>query len=93
MAVSTKLNIEKRDNSKNPRQLRAEGLLTGTVYGKGIESVSVQLNERDFVNTYKKAADATFSIELDGKTYDVVVAQLQKNYGTNDIFNVEFKIV
>ena len=93
MTTAVKLNIEKRDDSKNPRQLRAEGLLTGTIYGKGLESVSVQMNERDFINTYKKDVNANFEISVDGKNYTVVVAKLQKNYRTNENLNVEFKVI
>ena len=87
------LNIQKRNEEKNPRQLRAEGFLTGTVYGKGLDSLSVQMNEREFINTYKKDNSATFKFELEGKEYNVVVANLQKNYRTNENLNVEFKMV
>ena len=94
MAVAVKLNIQKRDTSKNPRQLRAEGFITGTVYGKGIESISVQLNAADFVNTYKKAAeDATFEVSVDGKNYTVRIAKIQKDYSVNEILNIEFAVV
>lgn len=87
------LNIQKRNEEKNPRQLRAEGFLTGTVYGKGLDSLSVQMNEREFINIYKKDNAATFKFELDGKEFNVVVANIQKNYRTNENLNVEFKVV
>ena len=87
------LNIEKRNEEKNPRQLRAEGFLPATIYGKGVESISVQLNERDFINTYKKDNSATFQVSVDNKEYNVQVVTVQKNYRTNENLNVEFKIV
>lgn len=87
------LNIEKRNEEKNPRQLRADGFLPATIYGKGVESISVQLNERDFINTYKKDNSATFQVSVDDKEYNVQVVTVQKNYGTNENLNVEFKIV
>ena len=93
MTTTVKLNIEKRNEEKNPRELRAEGFLTGTIYGKGIESVSVQMNERDFINTYKKVNDATFEVTVDKKDYKVQVVKLQKNYRTSENLNVEFKVV
>lgn len=93
MTAAVKLNIAKRDESKNPRQLRAEGLIPGTVYGKGLESVSVQTNERDFVNTYKKNEGANFEIDLDGKKYTVKVGNIQKNYRTNENLNIEFVVL
>ncbi len=93
MTTAIKLNIEKRNEEKNPRELRSEGLLTGTVYGKGMESVSIQMNEREFVNIYKNNKDATFEFEVGGKKYSAVVVTVQKNYRTNDNLNVEFKVV
>ena len=93
MAEAVKLNIEKRDDSKNPRQLRAEGLIPGTVYGKGLDSISVQANEREFGNTYKKNAGANFEIDLDGKKYTVKVGNIQKNYRTNENLNIEFVVL
>ena len=93
MAVAVKLDIQKRDTSKNPRQLRTEGFITGTVYGKGIESVSVQLNASDFVNIYKKSADSNFEVSVDGKKYTVRIAKMQKDYSSNEILNIEFAVV
>lgn len=93
MTVAVKLNIQKRDTSKNPRQLRAEGFITGTVYGKGIESISVQLDASEFVNTYKKSADSNFEATVDGKKYTLRIAEIQKNYGANEILNIEFAVV
>lgn len=93
MAETIQLNIEKRNMDKNPRELRKEGILTGTVYGKGMESVSVQLNEREFINIYKNNQEATYEISVDGKKYSTNIANLQKNYATNDNLNVEFKVI
>ena len=93
MAVAVKLDIQKRDTSKNPRQLRAEGFATGTIYGKGIESISVQFNSSDFSNIYKKSADSNFEVSVDGKNYTVRIAKIQKNYRLNEILNIEFAVV
>ena len=38
-----KINADVREADKNPRQLRAAGLLPATVYGKGMESKSIQM--------------------------------------------------
>ena len=59
MAIT--IEAQKRDESKNPRQLRTEGVLPATIYGKGKDSVSIQLDKRTFVNTYKNNQDAVYS--------------------------------
>ena len=47
MAIT--IEAQKRDESKNPRQLRAAGFLPATVYGKGKDSVSIQLDKRNYM--------------------------------------------
>ena len=91
MAVSIK--AEKRDENKNPRQVRAEGNLPATVYGKGQESVSVQINAKEFLTEYKKDKDATFELKVDKKSFNVKVQNVQTNYRTDEKLNVQFVLV
>ncbi len=93
MTEVIKMSVETRSEDKNPRQLRAEGLLPATVYGKGMESVSIQLNSKDFVQAYKKNKEATFELTVGKKSYKTVAQSVQKNYATNETQNVEFKLV
>lgn len=85
--------VETKDANLNPRQLRATGKLPATIYGKGMDSVSVQLDAHSFVNTYKKNKEAVYELSLAGKKYNTVVQKVQKNYATNQELNVEFKLV
>ncbi len=87
------INAEKRDEKLNPRQVRAEGKLTATVYGKGQESVSVQLNEKDFMMEYNKNKDGEFNVKVGKASYNVKVRDIQKNYRTGENLNVQFVIV
>ncbi len=87
------INAEKRDEAKNPRQVRAEGKLTATVYGKAQDSVSIELNEKDFMYQYNKDKEATFEINVDKKSYNVKVKDLQKNYRTGENLNIQFVLV
>ena len=87
------INAEKRDEKKNPRQVRAEGKLTATVYGKGIDSFSVELNEKEFMTEYNKDKTATFDLKVDSKSMNVQVKDLQKNYRTGENLNVQFVTV
>lgn len=87
-----KLDIQKRDTAKNPRQLRSEGILPATIYGKGVESTSVQLNKHDFVNAYNKDKEADYELKLDSKTIKAEIAEIQYHFATGQIQNIEFKI-
>lgn len=88
-----KLNAQARETDKNPRQLRANGFIPATVYGKGMESVSIQLDAHDFELSTRGNLEATFEVAIEGKTYNVVIQDVQKNYSVNQVLNVEFKTV
>ena len=50
--MSAKLKIEERAEGKNPRQLRSMGYIPVSVYGKGIEAKSGQVNTHEFEMAY-----------------------------------------
>lgn len=67
-ACIVKLEATKREEGKNPRQLRAMGLLPVTVYGKDL-NLNVAVNTREFKLAYNKDKNAKFEISFEGKTY------------------------
>ncbi|MBQ2644877.1 hypothetical protein IJG14_04805 [bacterium] len=91
--MATLIKAEKRDEMKNPRQVRAEGKLPATVYGKGQDSVSIELNAKEFLTEYKKDNEATFDLKVDTKSFNVKVKDIQTNYRTGEKLNVQFVIV
>ena len=91
MAIT--IEAQKRDESKNPRQLRNDGFLPATVYGKGKDSVSIQVDKRIFVNTYKNNKDEVYEIVVGSDKYNTKVQNFQVEAGTQLPMNVEFKIV
>lgn len=92
MAKSS-LTAQKRDESLNPRELRREGKVPATLYGKGMESLSLELNAKEFYTTYKKDKNAIFSLKIDKEDFDSVVKKVQMKSMKNDILNVEFQRV
>ena len=93
MSNTITLDIEERDKEKNPRQLRSEGNLPITIYGKGIDSISAQVNTHEFKHIYRDNKDAVYELKLGKKTYRTIVQNLQINYGTTEELNVEFKVI
>ncbi len=87
-----KITAENRATDKNPRQLRSEGLLPATIYGKGMDSKSIQINAHEFNMAYKNAKDAVYEIALGNETFKTVVQEAQIQYSDNKIMNVEFKL-
>ena len=88
-----KLEANDRVQDKNPRQLRAEGLLPATVYGKGMESKSIQMNAHEFNMAYKNAPEAVYEITVGKEKFTTNVQEAQIQYSNNAILNVEFKTV
>lgn len=88
-----KIEAQAREEGKNPRQLRAEGKLPATLYGKGMESLSLQLVTHGFNLAYRGNTEATFEFSVGSKAYKAVVQDVQMNYSTNEMLNVEFKAV
>ncbi|HSA07499.1 MAG TPA: 50S ribosomal protein L25 [Candidatus Gastranaerophilales bacterium] len=85
------LTAQKRNSSLNPRQLRSSGKIPATIYGHGMESVSIELDVKEFVNTYKKDKNAIFSLNLGNESFDSIVKKVQKKSLKDDILNVEFQ--
>lgn len=93
MSNTIVLDTEVRDGSLNPRQLRAEGKLPATIYGKGMDSVSVAVDKHAFTLAYRDNKDAKFDLKTAKKTYKAKVQNLQMNYSLNEEIHVEFLAV
>ena len=89
MANAT-INVTKREEGKNPRQIRTSGFLPGSIYGKGIEAQSIQINTHDFEMAYKNNKDGEWVLVLDKEKINAKIQELQVNYATNEFLNVEF---
>ncbi len=90
MSENLILELEKRDYSKNPRQLRADGSIPVTIYGKGVESVSAQVNARVFARFYKKNKDAAVELKLEDQSIKGFVKKAQKEIIGDNFLNIEF---
>ena len=71
------IEVEEKDTTKNPRQLRAAGKLPATIYGKGMDSISVQLDAHNFIHTYKNNKEATYELSLSGKMFKKITLQIK----------------
>ena len=85
------INAKKRDTSLNPRQVRAEGLVPATIYGSGMDSVSIQLNAKEFILAYRKDKNAIFELKVDKETYKAIVKKVQAESISDKVLNIEFQ--
>ena len=91
--ANAKLTITAREADKNPRQIRSTGFLPGSIYGKGIEAKSIQVNTHDFEMAYKNNQEGTWELTLGKEKFNAKIQELQMNFATNELLNVEFAVI
>ncbi|TVP85070.1 MAG: 50S ribosomal protein L25 [Acholeplasmataceae bacterium] len=61
-------------------RVRGQGLIPGVMYGRSIESTSVQVEDKAFKDALKAyGKNMTFKVKLDGKTHTVYIKNVQSN--------------
>ena len=80
---------------KKVKQLRREGILPATVYGKGVGSFAVQLNARTFSDFYRHAGRTTLvELEIPGQgQLSEFIHALQRHPVSRAIIHVDFLVV
>lgn len=93
-----KLEAQKRDTlGKKVKHLRAEGILPANLYGKGINSTSLSLAIKDFIDVYKQVHETgVIDLTVEETVYPVLIKHVQKNTLDNeyihaDLFKVNLK--
>jgi large subunit ribosomal protein L25 len=88
------LPVETRQvTGKKVAQLRRSGILPANVYGKGLNSVSIQISTDDMDKTLKAmSANEVIDLKIAGesKTRPVVIQKVQRHSITNSPLHAEF---
>lgn len=87
-----KLAVEKRTIiGKKIRKLRKEGILPANVYGKKIQSFSIQVNQKTFEVLFKDVGQTgLIDLEIEGKIHPVLVKNIQFSYPSRTPLHVDF---
>lgn len=97
MKVTEVIAIEKRNetNSRLSRKLRNEGYITGSISGKGIESIPVKVKEEEFRKALTNhGRNHLFNLDLAGeKTYTILVKEIQYTSLNKKMLNVDFQAI
>jgi large subunit ribosomal protein L25 len=73
------------------KALRKSGTIPATIYGKGMQSLTVSLPTDTFAKTYKEAGEThIINVSTGEATYPVLVHSVQINPVTRAILHVEF---
>jgi large subunit ribosomal protein L25 len=92
MADQITLTLQRRQVvGKKARRLRKEGLIPGNVYGRGRQSIPVQLNALEFRRALKGHGAATIlRLALDGTTDAAVIRHMQHEPVTGALQHIDF---
>ncbi|PIP61109.1 50S ribosomal protein L25 [Candidatus Roizmanbacteria bacterium CG22_combo_CG10-13_8_21_14_all_38_20] len=97
MTKRQQLKAENRKiTGKKVKQLRKEGILPASIYGKKVKSGSIQLNKDEFIKLYRKTGETAIIDILVGKSneaHHVLVRELQKKATTGEVLHVSFQEV
>lgn len=76
---------------KKVKQLRLQGQIPATIYGKGLKSVSITLVTENFSKVLKEAGKAgLIEITIAGKIHPVLIHDVQVHPVTDEILHIEF---
>ena len=89
--AKSELTAQKRNESLNPRQIRSSGKIPATLYGQGMESLSLELNNKEFALAYKKDKNAIFSLKIGEESFESIIKHVQTKTLKDDILNIEFQ--
>ncbi len=86
------LTAEKRtETGRKVRRLRKAGILPANIYGKNVDSVSIQVTHSDFLAVYKEAGETgVVEVMLGKETRPVLVNDLQVDPVTDTVLHVDF---
>ncbi len=93
MAIDIKLQL-RTITGKKVKSLRNEGILPATVYGKGMEPISVQVNAREFGPQFKAAGRSNeVTLHIDGhKPMTAHIHTFQRHPVTRAVIHVDFVV-
>jgi large subunit ribosomal protein L25 len=92
--MSIKMKAQKRESKtaqSSLTELRQKGEVPGIVYGFQAESTALSVSEIDLIKTLRESGrNGVISLELDGKSYNVVLSDYQKDALKGNFKHVDF---
>ena len=89
----TTLKVQRRNMETKAKKLRREGYVTGNLFGKEIEgSIPLQIEKQEAERIERDCTKGTqLFLELDGKTYDVLIKEMDYRPMDHQILEMDFQ--
>ena len=86
--------LEAKIRTATARDTRESGMIPAVVYGKDVPSTNVMVGTSEFIKLYREVGqNHVFTINLDGKSYPVLVQELQKHPVFGKPLHIDFLTV
>ncbi|MDR0719331.1 MAG: 50S ribosomal protein L25 [Treponema sp.] len=80
-----------KKGSAEARKIRHAGRVPGVLYGRSGESISIDLDAKEFAVGVKHISESTIvKVELEGKSFDAFVKDTQRNIMDGKVLHVDF---
>ena len=89
----TTLKVQRRNMETKAKKLRREGYVTGNLFGKVIEgSIPLQIEKQEAERIERECMKGSqLYLELDGKTYDVLIKEMDYRPMDHQILEMDFQ--
>ena len=89
----TTLKVQRRNMETKAKKLRREGYVTGNLFGKEIEgSIPLQIEKQEAERIERECMKGSqLYLELDGKTYDVLIKEMDYRPMDHQILEMNFQ--
>ena len=89
----TTLKVQRRNMETKAKKLRREGYVTGNLFGKEIEgSIPLQIEKQEAERIERECMKGSqLYLELDGKTYDVLIKEMDCRPMDHQILEMDFQ--
>ena len=89
----TTLKVQRRNMETKAKKLRREGYVTGNLFGKEIEgSIPLQIEKQEAERIERECMKGSqLYLELDGKTYDVLIKEMDYGPMDHQILEMDFQ--
>jgi len=85
------LNATLRSTTEKLKELRASKKLPCVIYGHKTESIAITLDYSEFLKTFRKSGEShIITINIDKKSIDVLVHDIQKAPVSGDFIHIDF---
>ncbi|MCF6276880.1 MAG: 50S ribosomal protein L25 [Candidatus Magasanikbacteria bacterium] len=81
-----------REAGKNLNEIREQLLVPAVLYGPEVEAISIIVDRNEFLKVYRGAGSNLVELAIEGgKTFSVLIQDIQINVVTRDVQHVDFR--